>query len=78
MRAYPTPEGTCIVLGDFLTTLDVPMKIDLAAKKASGWAFKEDHRIEIDRRAGKVRFGAQDRGAGERRRPRHARRLVRR
>src|ERR1700761_5849266 len=48
VRAYNTPEGTCVVLGDFLTTLDVPMKIDLAAKKASGWAFKESNSIEID------------------------------
>jgi len=48
VRAYATPEGTCIVFGDFLNTLDVPMKIDLAAKKASGWAFKEANRISID------------------------------
>jgi len=38
VRAYQTPEGTCVVLGDFLAALDVPMKIDLAAKRASGWA----------------------------------------
>src|SRR3954471_20615922 len=48
VRAYNTPEGTCVVLGDFLTALDVPMKIDLVAKKASGWAFKESNRIDID------------------------------
>lgn len=48
VRAYNTPEGTCVVLGDFLTTLDVPMKIDLSAKRASGWAFKESNRITID------------------------------
>jgi hypothetical protein len=59
VRAYPTPEGTCVVFGDFLTTLDVPMHIDLDTRKASGWAFKEQNRIEIDRAAGKVRFGAQ-------------------
>ena len=35
VRAYNTPEGTCVVLGDFLTTLDVPMRIDLSAGKAS-------------------------------------------
>src|SRR5688572_17048979 len=56
VRAYPTPEGTCIVLGDFLATLDVPMRIDLDAKSAKGWAFNEQNRIEIDRRTGKVRF----------------------
>src|SRR3954471_19775775 len=59
VRAYPTPEGTCIVLGDFLTTLDVPMRIDLDARSARGWAFKEANRIEIDRVAGKARFGTQ-------------------
>ena len=49
VRAYRTPEGTCIVFGDFLHALDVPMKIDLAAGKASGWAFKPQNQIEIDR-----------------------------
>lgn len=48
VRAYNTPEGTCVVLGDFLTALDVPMRIDLGAKKASGWAFKESRKINID------------------------------
>ena len=57
VRAYNAPEGTCVVFGDFLATLDLPMKIDLAAKKASGWAFREDHRIEIDQAAGTVRYG---------------------
>jgi hypothetical protein len=57
VRAYNTPEGTCVIFGDFLTTLDVPMKIDLAAKKASGWAFKEQHRIVIDAASGVVTYG---------------------
>ncbi len=57
VRAYQTPEGTCVVFGDFLTTLDVPMKIDLAAKRASGWAFREENRIDIDQAAGTVRYG---------------------
>src|SRR3982751_6298088 len=48
VRAFNTPEGTCVVLGDFLTSLDVPMRIDLGTKKASGWAFKESNRISID------------------------------
>jgi hypothetical protein len=48
VRAYNPPEGTCVVLGDFLTALDVPMRIDLSAKKASGWAFRESNRITID------------------------------
>jgi hypothetical protein len=59
VRAYPTPDGTCVVLGDFLTTLDVPMRIDLDGRKASGWAFTEQNRIEIDRAVGQVRFGTE-------------------
>ena len=59
VRAYQTPEGTCVVFGDFLTTLDVPMKIDLAARKASGWAFTEENRIDIDQAARLARFGKQ-------------------
>jgi len=59
VRAYNTPEGTCVVLGDFLTTLDVPMRIDLGAKKASGWAFKESNRISIDRAAGTAAFAGK-------------------
>src|SRR5688572_15591654 len=57
VRAYQTPEGTCVVFGDFLTTLDLPMKIDLEKKKASGWAFNEGHKVEIDIAAGTARFG---------------------
>lgn len=58
VRAYNPPEGTCVVLGDFLTALDVPMRIDLGAKKASGWAFKEANRISIDYAGGQVSYGA--------------------
>ncbi|MBA3511237.1 carboxypeptidase-like regulatory domain-containing protein [Sphingomonas sp.] len=59
VRAYNTPEGTCIVFGDFLTTLDVPMKVDLTAKKAQGWAFKEQNRIAIDLAARQASYGAR-------------------
>jgi hypothetical protein len=59
VRAYNTPEGTCVVLGDFLTALDVPMRIDLTAKKASGWAFKESNRIAIDYGGGAVHYGTK-------------------
>ena len=59
VRAYATPEGTCILFGDFIAALDVPVTIDLAAKKASGWAFREDHRISIDAAAGQADYGAK-------------------
>ena len=59
VRAYNPPEGPCVVLGDFLTALDVPMRIDLAAKKASGWAFKESNRITIDYAGLKASYGTK-------------------
>lgn len=59
VRAYQTPEGTCVVFGDFLTALDLPMKIDLDAKRASGWAFKEENKVDIDLAAGTARFAGQ-------------------
>ena len=59
VRAYNTPEGTCVVFGDFLTTLDVPMKIDLTARKASGWAFREGNAISIDAGKGRVEYAGK-------------------
>src|SRR5205085_4552263 len=59
VRAYNPPEGTCIVLGDFLTALDVPMRIDLTAKKASGWAFRESNKIAINVAASQVAYGGK-------------------
>ena len=36
VRAYSPPEGPCVVLGDFLTALDVPMRIDIGATSDAG------------------------------------------
>ncbi|MEO6534667.1 MAG: hypothetical protein ABIN72_02085, partial [Sphingomicrobium sp.] len=49
VRAYQTPQGACVLFGDFLATLDVPMKIDIGTGIASGWAFTEKNKIRIDR-----------------------------
>ena len=57
VRAYNTPEGTCVVLGDFLAALDVPMKVDLGARKASGWAFSEKNRVTLDYSAMTASYG---------------------
>jgi hypothetical protein len=59
VRAYNAPEGTCVVLGDFITALDVPMRIDLASKRASGWAFSESNKISIDMAGATTTFGAK-------------------
>ncbi len=57
VRAYQTPEGSCVVAGDFIKTLDLPIAVDVAAETMSGWALTEKHRVAVDRRAGTVRYG---------------------
>jgi hypothetical protein len=42
-----------------LTALDVPVRVDLTAKKASGWAFKEANRITIDYGALRATYGSK-------------------
>lgn len=64
VRAYQTPEGACVLLGDFVNTLDVPIQIDLSAKKASGWAFKEANRILIDVASREASFGGKTEALG--------------
>src|SRR3954453_23383368 len=59
VRAYNAPEGTCVVLGDFLTALDVPMRIDLTAKRAACWAFRENNKISIDYAALQAKYGTK-------------------
>ena len=59
VRGFPTPTGTCLMLGDMIQVLDVPIKVDLAARKASGWAFREDHAVTVDAAARTVRYGAK-------------------
>jgi hypothetical protein len=59
VRAYNTPEGTCVVLSDLLTTLDLPIRIDPAGRKAGGWAFKESNSISIDRDAMTASYGGK-------------------
>lgn len=57
VRAYPVPEGTCVILGDLVTALDLPIRIDLGARRADGWAFREANKLSIDRNAGRVTYG---------------------
>jgi len=64
VRAYNTPTGTCVLFGDFVATLDLPIKVDLATKTASGWAFKESNQLLIDAAAGKVSYGGRTEALG--------------
>jgi hypothetical protein len=57
VRGYPTPEGSCLMLGDMVTVLDLPVKVDLGARRASGWAFAEANKLDIDLGARRVAYG---------------------
>ncbi|HXG98896.1 MAG TPA: carboxypeptidase-like regulatory domain-containing protein [Sphingomicrobium sp.] len=57
VRGYSTPQGSCLLLGDMVTVLDVPIAVDLKARTATGWAFREDNILRIDRSARTVAFG---------------------
>jgi hypothetical protein len=57
VRAYQTPEGTCVIIGDFIDTLDLPITVDVASGTMNGWALKEENRVSIDRKAASVRYG---------------------
>src|SRR5687767_9113440 len=59
VRAYSPPEGPCIVFGDFLAALDVPVKVDVATGKAAGWAFSEARTIAIDLPARQASFAGK-------------------
>lgn len=59
VRAYATPEGTCVVFGDMLTTLDLPVTVDLKKKTAIGWAFKESNRLQVDLASETAQFGGK-------------------
>lgn len=51
VRGYVTPEGACVDLADTVMALDLPIRIDKKAGRASGWAFAEAQSIMIDREA---------------------------
>lgn len=52
LRGYQTNRGTCIDLADLIQALDLPVRLDRQANRASGWIFSEDQRFTLDREAG--------------------------
>lgn len=59
VRAYNTPSGPCVLFGDFVKALDLPIQVDLAGRKASGWAIKESNKLSINLAARTVSYGAK-------------------
>ena len=50
-------RGTCVVIGDFIDALDLPLKVDVAAGTMQGWAIKESNKLVVDRATATVRYG---------------------
>ena len=59
VRAFNTSAGLCLDFGDVLDALQIAITIDPGARGARGWAFDENHRVEIDRDKGEVRFAGE-------------------
>ena len=60
VRGYRIGEGVCLDLADTIQALDLPIRLDKRAKRASGWLFSEDQRFLLDRVSGEVLIGDLD------------------
>ncbi len=56
VRGYATPEGACLDFSDTIMSLDLAIRVDKKLRRATGWAFTENHNISIDREAQTVQI----------------------
>ncbi|MFC4291297.1 collagen binding domain-containing protein [Sphingorhabdus arenilitoris] len=56
VRGYQTNTDICVDLGDFIMALDLPVRLDKKSRRATGWLFKENRIITIDRDLGIVQI----------------------
>lgn len=56
IRGYQTPSGVCVDFADIIMALDLPIRLDKKLRRATGWAFREDRTLTIDREAGTVQI----------------------
>ena len=56
VRGYRTDSGTCVDFGDVIMALDLPVRLDKKSRRATGWLFKENRVITIDRELGMVQI----------------------
>lgn len=65
VRGYQTPSGVCVDFADVILALDLPIRLDKKAGRASGWALEERNIISVDRTQNSVRIGTQVRELSE-------------
>ncbi len=56
VRGYSMPDGVCVDLADVTMALDLPIRVDPKLRRATGWAFREERKIVIDRDANTVQI----------------------
>ena len=61
MRGYQRQGDQCVVLADMILALDLPIRLDHTAGRASGWVFGEGETIALDRRAGTIALAGSER-----------------
>lgn len=59
VRGYSDGRRTCVVLEDVILALDLPIRVDVELRRATGWAFDERQTLEIDRAAGRARIASR-------------------
>ena len=61
IRGYARPADECVVLGDVILALDLPIRLDRTSGRANGWVFAEEETLTVDRPAGTLALGGRTR-----------------
>ena len=61
LRGYQTNGGVCIDLADMILALDLPVRLDKKSRRATGWLFREDQTITLDREKNTVQIMNKER-----------------
>ncbi len=56
VRGYTRPDSICVDMADVVMALDLPIRVDTKLRRATGWAFREERKIVIDREANTVQI----------------------
>ncbi|APG61764.1 hypothetical protein LPB140_01760 [Sphingorhabdus lutea] len=49
VRGYQTDQGICVVFGDAILAMDLPLRLDKKSRRATGWLFQESRTFTLDR-----------------------------
>ncbi len=61
VRGYQRATDQCVVLSDLVLALDLPIRVDRATGRASGWVFASEETIAVDRMADMVTLAGRRR-----------------